>query len=580
MFTLPPLAILALGIAVVLGMIVVLRMNAFLALITAAIVVSLLAPGPASAKIGRVAAAFGGTAGGIGIVIAMAAVIGRCMMDSGAADRVVRFFIGLMGEKRAGTALTASGFVLSIPVFFDTVFYLLVPLARSFHRRTGVHYLKYLMVIGAGGVVAHTLVPPTPGPLVMAETLGVDLGVMIVVGIAIGIPTAAVGLMFSTWLDRRMPVPMRSVETAEPEPTVADDDELPGLFWSMLPIVLPIVLITTSSILLTLANAEHAARLQPDDITDWPAFAAKASDPDNAAAQRLLTQLSPDPSELLREQQSLDKDQQAVVLAAVNELLTSRKFYDYQAFVGVTLSKECRGMLQKNIGRMQVADVERLNRLLLESTFPQSIATHQWDPQLRKASNVAALFGNANLALLLSAAVAMVVLARHRKFGSKRMAQIVESALMSGGVIILITAAGGAFGAMLAQANIGDAVKELFGETEGSGISLLMLAFLIASLLKFAQGSSTVAMITAASMLSAMIDPESLPFHAVYLATAIGAGSMVGSWMNDSGFWIFCKMGGLTEAETLKSWTPLLAVMGVVSMIVTVLLAMLLPMSV
>jgi GntP family gluconate:H+ symporter len=110
-------------------------------------------------------------------------------------------------------------------------------------------------------------------------------------------------------------------------------------------------------------------------------------------------------------------------------------------------------------------------------------------------------------------------------------------------------------------------------------MGILVLAFALASMLKFAQGSSTVAMIAASSMVAAMIDPNVLGFHPVYLATAVGSGSLVGSWMNDSGFWIFCKMGGLTEAESLKSWTPLLAVCGISAMLVTLILAILLPMA-
>jgi len=131
-----PLLILLVGMATILVGIVVLRLNAFLALITAAIVVSLLAPGEPGVKIARVAEGFGRTAGTIGIVIALAGIAGKAMMDSGAADRIVRAFLALLGEKRGATALCATGYVLSIPVFFDTVFYLLVPLARSMHLRT------------------------------------------------------------------------------------------------------------------------------------------------------------------------------------------------------------------------------------------------------------------------------------------------------------------------------------------------------------------------------------------------------------------------------------------------------------
>ena len=99
-----PLIILAVGIATVIGMILVLRLNAFIALITSAILVSLMAPGPIADKISRVASAFGSTAGDIGIVIALAAIIGTCLMESeAAADRIVRFFLRVLGEKRAAT---------------------------------------------------------------------------------------------------------------------------------------------------------------------------------------------------------------------------------------------------------------------------------------------------------------------------------------------------------------------------------------------------------------------------------------------------------------------------------------------
>ena len=88
-----------------------------------------------------------------------------------------------------------SGFVLSVPVFFDKVFYLLVPLARSMHRRTGKQYLKYILAIAAGGAITHTLVPPTPGPLMIASNLGVDLGMMILVG------TIGAGSLVGSWMN-------------------------------------------------------------------------------------------------------------------------------------------------------------------------------------------------------------------------------------------------------------------------------------------------------------------------------------------------------------------------------------------
>jgi GntP family gluconate:H+ symporter len=198
-----PLLVLGVGLAVVIGSIIFLRVHAFLALIAAAIAVSLLAPGEWAEKIPRVAEAFGSTAASVGVVIGLAAVIGMAMTASGAADRIVGMFLRLFGEQRGATALTASGFTLAIPVFFDTVFFLLVPLVRSMYRRTGKHYVKYLVAAGSCAA-AHALIPPTPGPLIVAGTLGVDLGVMMLMGFVVALPAAVASMIFGSWIDRRL----------------------------------------------------------------------------------------------------------------------------------------------------------------------------------------------------------------------------------------------------------------------------------------------------------------------------------------------------------------------------------------
>jgi gluconate:H+ symporter, GntP family len=454
-----PLLILAIGIVSIILLIAALRLNAFLALIVSAILVSLLAPGPFAERITRVAAAFGATAGGIGIVIALAVVIGRCMMDSGAADRIVRSFLSLLGRKRCSWALMSSGFVLSIPVFFDTVFYLLVPLARSTCRRTGGNYLRYATAIVAGGVITHSLVPPTPGPLVMADQLGIDLGVMILFGAMIALPCALVGLAYSAWIDRRMPIAMRPLPGGMEEADPLADEQLPGLLLSLTPILLPVLLVSMNTIICAIA---------------------KGAD-DTALCKRVA---------------------------------------------------EVMGVL-----------------------------------------------GNVNFAMLLSTVVAMGMLKTKRNLTNAQLGKVIETSLMSGGMIILITAAGGAFGAMLKAAEIGPAIEALFVGGAGGrtgGVTLLLLGALMACIVKVAQGSGTVAMITASAMIAAMAPSwDGLGYPPVLLATAIGGASMMGSWMNDSGFWIFVKMSGLTEAEGLKCWTPLLAVTGFTSVVISLLLAVL-----
>lgn len=129
---------------------------------------------------------------------------------------------------------------------------------------------------------------------------------------------------------------------------------------------------------------------------------------------------------------------------------------------------------------------------------------------------------------------------------------------------------------MLVLAGVGDA---LHGLSQRLGLPMLLLAFLLAVLFKVAQGSGTVAIITAATIMSPLVQASTLPYHTVYIAMAIGAGSKVGSWMNDSGFWVVKQMSGLTEVETLKTWTPLLVIMGFVAFTVTVLASWLIPMK-
>ncbi|MCA9138473.1 MAG: gluconate permease [Planctomycetales bacterium] len=459
-----PLLILLIGTLVVVASIVWLRIGAFFGLMLSAFVVSFLAPGELTEKIPRALEELGNTAGKISLIIACAAVVGKCMTDSGAADRIVRSFLKLFGETRTPIALMTSGFVLSVPVFFDTVFYLLVPLARSLHRRTKQNYLLYILAIASGAAITHTLVPPTPGPLAMAENLNFDVGIMIIMGTIVAVPCSVVTLFYAHWAQQRFEIPMRPIsgdeEFKENAPEV-DEARLPSFFESVLPIVLPVLLIAANTIVTTLAKSAEQS-------------------------------------------------------AAITQIV-----------------------------------------------------------------KVTGVLGHASLALVLSACVALLLYVKYRAPSRSEIQNSIETALMSAGVIILITAAGGAFGAMLKEAQVGPVIENLFsGNQTATGITLLLIAWVTASLLKISQGSGTVAMITASSIVASMIDPSTLEIHPVYLATAIGSGSLCVSWMNDSGFWIVARMSGLTEVETLKTWTISLIILSIVGLIVTIVLATLLPMPI
>src|SRR5436309_2534937 len=193
-----------------------------------------------------------------------------------------------------------------------------------------------------------------------------------------------------------------------------------------------------------------------------------------------------------------------------------------------------------------------------------------------------AIIGNPNLALLLGTGIAMWVYVRQHRVSRADLAEMVETSLMSAGLMILIIAASGGFGVALQATEVGSVIERAFvgqaaASGTGSGLVFLFVGFVVASLIKLAQGSSTLAVITIAAMLAGRLPASGLAFHTVYVATAIASGSLVGTWMNDSGFWLFSKMGGVTEVETLKSWTSVLAIVGVTAMVTTLVLALLVP---
>jgi len=477
-----PLLILFAGIVVVVGGILALRLHAFLALILAALVVGAMTTQPMLEKYAankkmsagetskltklsvgeRVAGEFGKTCASLGILVAMAAVIGKCLLESGAAEKIVRTSMRAVGEKNAPFAFAASGFTLGIPVFFDTVFYLLIPLGKALASRTKRNYALYIMTISCGTTMAHSLVPPTPGPLVVADKLGLAVGTMMIAGIILGIFTTAAGLAYSYWANAKWPLPVReSGETSLAElekMNQRDERELPGFFFALLPILLPVILIGGDS---------------------------------------LVSQLW---------------------------------------------------------GKLPVAELTSMQSSLL-SFF--------------------GTLGDKNLALVISAALSLVLMVRYKKQTREQFGASIQSALASGGLIILITAAGGAFGGVLQQTGVGERIRDLAATYQ---IGILPLAFFVTTLIRTAQGSATVAMITTIGMMQGMAAPEALGFHPVYLALAIGCGSKPFAWMNDSGFWVVCKMSGMTEGETMRYFSTLLTVMAFTGLFIVMIAAKLFPM--
>lgn len=571
-----PIIALSAGVLTILILMIGLRFHAFVALILAAFVVSLFASGIGSEYVTRVSESFGTSTHKVGIVIAMAAIIGKCMLDSGAANRIVDACLSVFGVKRAPVAMAGAAFLLGIPVFFDTVFYLLVPLARSLYTKTKRNYLRFLLAVAAGGAVTHTLVPPTPGPLLIASTLNVNLGMMMLAGVAVGIPCSMAGLFFARLCDIRMPIEMRplsSNDVALPEPV-----NPPNLAWSLAPIVIPVLLITTSTVVDLIADQQNTAAVLEGDINAETLSneiqQGLEGEPEKAA---LIRKLIENNSTTLGN--AWQNAETPIVIADWNQQLSQPSFVDPSDYQYVRLDAETQSLLNGLSGTTTPARTLHANRTFLEKLFPNSIRPHTWETPLRRTATWLALPGTPSFALTLAALLSIFLLWKSQRLSFQELGNSMETALLSGAVIILITAAGGAFGDMLRLVNIDLWVKERFDGITSNGASVVLLAWGIAAALKLAQGSSTVAMIGTAGMIGAILGDATSPVHLAYVATAIGSGSLMGSWMNDSGFWIFAKMGGLTEKETLKSWSILLAILSLAGLGATLLYATFFPMQ-
>lgn len=448
-----PIGCLLLGIGLIFLLLLYFRFHPFLALVVSAFAVSFLSDRiPLEEVISTVTGGFASLMGKIGILLVLAAIVGKCLVDSGAADRIVRSFAGAFGKGREQFAFLTSGFILAMPVFFDTVFYLLAPLVRVAYARRKKDYAMMICAMAAGGAVTHALVPPTPGPVVVAEALNVSLGITFLVGVLAAIvPSIVGGVWYANYLNRRIEIRPRDAygvsEGDWDELAQRSDSELPSFVWAIMPIALPIVMITIS----TLAEV----------LTD---------------NEKLLLYLS--------------------------------------------------------------------------------------------------VAGDKDVAFLVGASVAVWLVTVHRKLSLRNVFELLNPAVRSGAVIAFITCAGGAFGSVLTSAGVGDVIS---ATAKDLGISLLLLAFVVAALIRIAQGSATVAMITTAGIVGPAMDVTQMTYHPVYLVAMIGFGATTTPWMNDSGFWVVGRMGGLSESETVQVWTILLTVIALSGFLWVFVLSKLLP---
>ena len=185
-----------LGIAILLFLVIVLRLQAFIALLIASLIVALIGGIPPAEIADTIQEGMGGTLGYIAIVIGLGAMFGEMLQVSGGAEQIANTLVKRFGDDKVQWALGITGLIVAIPVFFDVALILFIPLVYSLAKRTGKSLLYYGIPLVAGIAVAHSFIPPTPGPVAVASLLGADLGWVILFGLIAGIPAMIVGGVF------------------------------------------------------------------------------------------------------------------------------------------------------------------------------------------------------------------------------------------------------------------------------------------------------------------------------------------------------------------------------------------------
>ncbi|MDG1571577.1 GntP family permease [Robiginitalea sp. M366] len=226
-----------------------LRLHPFLALLGVSLGYGILAGMPLPELIEAVNTGFGGTLGKIGLIIVLGIIIGAFLEQSGGARVLAARVLGWIGGKRIPLAMGVLGYVVSIPVFCDSGYMLLDPLAKSLTRKAGISLAGAAVALGLGLMVSHTLVPPTPGPIAAAGILEADLGLVILYALPISLLALAAGVIFASRYAQRTPLEAK----ASGEPAVQatpEAGEEPGFIKAVLPIVIPILLIVLKSVLI------------------------------------------------------------------------------------------------------------------------------------------------------------------------------------------------------------------------------------------------------------------------------------------------------------------------------------------
>ena len=433
---------LLIGIVLLIFMVLKTKIQAFLALIITTVVIGVIGGMPLNTitldngtKFGilqSITSGFGNTLSSIGIIIGFGVMLGAIFEETGAAKRMALCFLKVFGKNKEEEAMAFTGFLVSIPIFCDSGFIILSPIAKAISKVTKKSLISLGVALAAGLVITHTMVPPTPGPLGVCGIFGIDVGEFILLALVLSIPMTIVAIIYARkYIAKKLNWIVNEKDEIVPEPvgTVASDDainldekDLPSTFSSFLPILLPVVLILINTV--------------------------------------------------------------------------------------STATKMTGGIF-----------------------------------------TILIFLGQPIVAVGIGLLTAIFVLGR--KMSRKEILSFMEQGMMSAGIIMLVTGGGGALGQIIKDSGLGTYMAE--GIT-AMHVPIILLPILISTVMRFIQGSGTVAMTTAASISAPIILASGA--NPVLSALACCVGSCFFSYFNDSYFWVVNRTLGVSEAkDQIRVWS-------------------------
>jgi len=450
----PLLGIAAGAVALLLLLIIRFKLHAFVALVLVSALTAVATRIPPATLVDTLTAGFGSTLASVALLVGFGVMIGRLLEVTGGAQVLADTLVSRFGEKRAPLALGVASLLFGFPIFFDAGLVVFLPIIFAVARRFGGSVLTYALPAAGAFAVMHAFVPPHPGPVAAADLVGANIGLLVLVGVLVALPTWFVAsYLFGLYAGRRTDVPLPA---------------------------------------------------------EWGGDMADRTDGPDAPAPRFSTVL---------------------ILLLLPLVLI---------------------FLNTGLGTLATSGV-----VDGDSTLVQALQ----------------LVGETPIALLITLLIAMVVLGS-RRYSAGEVEKLVNDSLGPICAVVLITGAGGMFGGVLRASGIGDALSS---SLEAVGLPVIVAAFVISTLLRVAQGSATVALTTTAGLIAPTVEAADLgSLQLCFVVIAIACGATVLSHVNDSGFWLVGRFLGMDVPTTLRTWTVMETLIGVVGFAIVLVLSLVL----